>query len=333
MKALVTGGGGFLGVAICARLLARGVETVSYSRQPHAKLDALGAVQRQGDITDRAALGSALQGVDCVFHVAAKVGMSGTAAEFMRVNVEGTRALLDACRASGVRHLVFTSSPSVVFDGQDQDGIDESAPYPRRYLADYPRTKALAEQLVLAAAREGLIRAVALRPHLIWGPGDPHLVPGVLAAARQGRLALIGGGDKLVDAVYVDNAADAHLAAMDKLMGSGDEVVGRAFFVTNHEPWPMRRILNGILAAAGLPQVQRRVPAWIAYSAGAVLEGLHGTLGRDGEPKMTRFIARQLATAHWYDPKAARELLGYRPRVTMEEGLARLRAALAAGGG
>lgn len=331
MKALVTGGGGFLGAAICARLVARGVETVSYSRQVHSKLDALGVEQRRGDIGDREALGRALQGVGCVFHVAAKVGMSGSAAEFLRVNVEGTRVLLDACRERGVRHLIFTSSPSVVFDGEDQDGIDESAPYPRRYLADYPRTKALAEQLVLAAAREGRIRAVALRPHLIWGPGDPHLVPGVLAAARGGRLALIGGGDKLVDAVYVDNAADAHVMAMDKLMAGGDEVVGRAFFITNHEPWPMSRIVNGILAAAGLPQVQRRVPAWIAYSVGAVLEGMHGKLKRDGEPKMTRFIARQLATAHWYDPKAAREVLGYRPSVTMEEGFVRLAAALTVG--
>lgn len=329
MRALVTGGGGFLGTTICARLMDLGIPTISYSRSRHAHLHALGVTQVLGDVTDGATLKRALTGVNCVFHTAAKVGVSGRASEFERVNVEGTRQLLQACRELEIQRLVFTSSPSVVFNGRDQNGIDETTPYPRRFLADYPRTKAQAERLVLETALSGHIRAVALRPHLIWGPDDPHLVARIVAAAKAGRLAFVGSGEQLVDAVYVDNAADAHITAMLKLFEPGDSIVGRAFFITNQEPWPIRRIVNSILAAAKLPEVRRRVSPWFGYLAGAGLELAYHLLEREDEPPMTRFVARQLATAHWYNPTAARDILGYRPRVSMSEGFERLAKAFA----
>lgn len=324
MKALVTGGGGFLGAAICSRLLKDGIEPISYSRQHHASLARLGIMQIAGDITDQAALNKAMLGVDRVFHVAAKVGVSGKAQDFERINIEGTRSVLAACERRGISQLVFTSSPSVVFDGRDQVGLDESTAYPKKFLAHYPRTKAIAEQMVLKAAAERRLRAVALRPHLIWGPGDPHLVPGILRAAQTKRLALIGDGQKLVDTVYIDNAADAHILAMNKLAASDHKINGQAFFVTNQDPWPMRRIINAILAAAGLSEVSRQIPPWLAYAVGGIQELIHGAIRSDQEPAMTRFVARQLATAHWYNPRAASELLGYRPQVSMEQGFERL---------
>lgn len=328
MKVLVTGGGGFLGAAICSRLVRNGIETLSYSRQEHASLVKLGVRQICGDICDQAALYQALDNVDCVFHVAAKVGVSGAAREFERINIEGTHNVLEACKQRGVSRLVFTSSPSVVFDGRDQDGLDESTSYPTKFLAHYPRTKAIAEDMVLTAARLGHIRAVALRPHLIWGPGDPHLVPNVLAAARKGRLALVGSGSKLVDTVYIDNAADAHVLAMQQLSAAEPVVQGRAFFVTNQEPWPMRRVINSILQAGGLPEVHKRVPSQVAYLLGAVNELVYHVGKLSGEPAMTRFVARQLATAHWYNPTAAQVLLGYRPRISMAQGFELLSAHL-----
>ena len=333
MRVLITGGGGFLGTKICARLTALAIPTISYSRHRYPHLQELGITQVVGDIADGAGLKHALVGIDCVFHVAAKVGVSGNPLEFERTNVEGTLRLIEACRETGVGRMVFTSSPSVVFDGRDQNGIDETAPYPQRYLADYPRTKAHAERLVLDAVRAGQLRAVALRPHLIWGPGDPHLVARVLKAAKAGRLSLVGDGENLVDAVYVDNAADAHITAMLKLFESEQVVNGKVFFITNHDPWPLRRLVNEILAAARLPQVHRSVSPWLAYFAGTALEYAYHLLEREDEPPITRFVARQLATAHWYNPAASRDVLGYRPMVSMAEGFQQLSRALSVADG
>ncbi len=322
MNALVTGGGGFLGGAIVRRLRARGdaVRSLSRGRYPH--LDALGVTQFQGDVADAAAVETAAAGCDAVFHVAAKAGVGGRYAEYHRANVTGTENVLAACRRHGVRRLVYTSSPSVVFNGRDMAGVNESAPYPAHYDAHYPRTKALAEQLVLGANGPDLA-TVSLRPHLIWGPGDNHLIPRIVARARAGRLRRVGTASKLIDSTYIDNAADAHLLAADRLV-PGSPVAGKAYFLSQGEPVPLWDLVNRILAAAGLPPVTRSVPSAVAYAAGCALEAAYAVLRLRGEPPLTRFLARELSTAHWFDLSAARRDLGYEPGVSLDAGLRRL---------
>lgn len=328
MIALVTGGGGFLGGAIVRQLRARGDAVRSFSRGDYPALRALGVDTIRGDLADGHALASAVAGCDVVFHVAALANLTGPYRAFYEANVVGTRHVVEACRRAGVRRLVFTSSPSVVFAGRDQEGVNEDAPYPEVFLAHYPRTKAEAERLVLDANGPGLA-TVALRPHLIWGPGDTHLVPGLVARARAGRLRLVGSGEKRVDSVYIDNAAAAHLLAADRLAPQlGNPVAGRAYFITNGEPLPLRDLIHRILDAAGAPRVTRHVPPWLAVGAGAVLEALAWVRGAREDPAITRFAARQLATAHWFDLSAARRDLGYEPRVSIDEGMQRLRESL-----
>lgn len=326
MRALVTGGGGFLGGAIVRRLVDRGDSVRSLARGDYPELRALGVETIRGDVADLGAVARAVDGCDVVFHVAAKAGIWGPRAEFHRANVEGTRAVLDACRSRGVAKLVYTSSPSVVHGGGDQEGVDESAPYPARFDSPYPETKAEAERMVLGADGDGL-STVALRPHLIWGPGDNHLVPRIIARAKAGRLRRVGDRPNRVDSTYIDDAAEAHLLAADRL-GPGSIVAGRAFFLSQGEPWPLWDLVNGILNAAHLPPVTRSVSPAVARMAGAVLEVAHRALRLPGEPIMTRFLARQLSTAHWFDISAARRDLGYRPSVSIEEGLRRLERSL-----
>ena len=326
MNALVTGGGGFLGGAIVRRLADRGDRVRSLSRGRYPALDALGVEQIQGDVADAAAVGAAVAGCDIVFHVAAKAGVWGPYAEYHRANVVGTHNVLSACRKQGVRRLVYTSSPSVIFDGRDMEGVDESVPYPKRYDAAYPKTKAEAERLVLAANGAELA-TVALRPHLIWGPGDNHLMPRILERGRAGRLRRIGRANKRIDATYIDNAADAHLLAADRL-SPGSPVAGRGYFISNGEPIPLWDLVNRILAADGVAPVTRTIPVWLAYTAAWLLETAYAALRRRDEPPLTRFVVRELTTAHWFDLTAARRDLGYEPKVSMEEGLRRLAAFL-----
>jgi nucleoside-diphosphate-sugar epimerase len=325
MKILVTGGGGFLGKALVRALVARGEAVRSFSRGSYPELDTLGVECVQGDLQDYAAVRQAVVGCEAVFHVAAKAGVWGAYQEYYAANVTGTENILRACQELGIRYLVYTSSPSVVFDGADQDGVDESAPYPKDFLAHYPKTKAIAERLVIAA-NSAKLATVSLRPHLIWGPGDNHLVPRILQLGAKGRIRFIGAPGKKVDTVYIDNAVEAHLLAFDRLLHEPAKVAGKSYFVTNQEPWANEDIVNGFLAAGGLPQVTKRVSTRFAYTAGAVLETAFKLLGRQDDPPMTRFVARQLSTAHWYNPKAVREDLGYHPKVSMREGLRRLEA-------
>jgi nucleoside-diphosphate-sugar epimerase len=323
MKALVTGGGGFLGGAIVRLLQARGDEVASFSRGDYLALTAAGVTQFRGDLAEGGpALDAALAGRSIVFHVAARPGIWGPEAEYHRANVVATEQVIAACRRMGVGRLVFTSSPSVVFNGKDQENIDESTPYPTHYHAPYPRTKAQAERLVLAANGPGLA-TVSLRPHLIWGPGDNHLVPRLIARARAGQLRRVGHRPCLVDTTWIDNAAQAHLDAADRL-APGSAPTGKAYFISNGEPVPLWEMVDRLLAAAGLPPVKRTVPAPLAYAAGAVLEMVHSALRLPGEPRMTRFVARELSTAHWFDLTAARRDLGYAPKVSVAVGLQRL---------
>ena len=326
MTVLVTGGGGFLGGAIVEQLLARGETVRSISRGAYPALEARGVACIRGDLADAAAVAKAVEGCDVVFHVAAKAGVWGDYDDYFQANVTATRNVIEACRAYGVPRLVYTSTPSVTFDGEDEDGVDESTPYATQFLCHYAATKAQAEQEVLAANSADLA-TVALRPHLIWGPGDNHLVPRLIARAKAGKVKIVGKGGNLVDATYIDNAAAAHLAAMEHL-APGAACAGRAYYISNGEPIAMDALLNQILAAAGLPPITKKIPAAAAYAVGAAMEKTYKMLGKTEEPIMTRFVARQLATAHWFDISAARRDLGYEPGVRMAEGMARLAASL-----
>jgi nucleoside-diphosphate-sugar epimerase len=272
---------------------------------------------------DVAAVRRAVEGCDVVFHAAAKPGVWGNYREYFNTNVVGTENVVVACRDARVTRLVYTSSPSVVHSGGDLEGANETLPYPQHFEAHYPRTKAIAERKVLEANGPEL-GTVSLRPHLIWGPGDNHIVPMIVEQGRAGRLRRIGSQSKRVDAVYIDNAAHAHVLAADRLEPESP-IAGKAYFIAQGEPIPVWDLVNKILAAAGLPPVVRSVPFAVAYAAGASLEAIYTLCRLPGEPPMTRFVARQLSTAHWFDLSAAKRDLGYEPVVSMEEGLRRLR--------
>lgn len=323
---LVTGGGGFLGSAIVALLRERGLSVRSISRRRYERLDDWGVDQIQGDIAEAGAVSSAVEGCQAVFHVAAKAGIWGPEEEYRRINVDGTKNVISACRAHGVRKLIHTSSPSVVFHGEDLEGIDESAPYADRYEAAYPETKAIAEKLAIQANDDALA-VVVLRPHLIWGPGDNNILPRIYARARAGRLFRIGRENPLIDLTYIDNAAEAHLLAADRL-DIGSPIAGKVYFIAQGEPVPLWDMVDRFLDIAGLPPVRKTVPRSLAIGLGWFLEACFRALRLPGEPRMTRFLARELSTAHWYDLTAARRDLGYAPRVSIEEGLGRLAASL-----
>ena len=326
MKALVTGGGGFLGSVIVRKLRERGDEVRSFSRGSYVALEELEVESVRGDLADESAVMEAARGCDIVFHVAGKAGVWGPAESYYRTNVVGTDNVLNACAAASIDRLVYTSTPSVTFAGTDQIGVDESEPYPERYLNEYAHTKSIAERRVLA--RNGVdLATVSLRPHLIWGPGDPHLVPRILERARSGKLRLLGDRPNAVDSVYVDNAADAHILAGDRL-APGSAIAGKAYFITQGEPMPLAELINRILAAGGLPSVERRISPGLAYFLGALMERVYGFLRIQHEPPMTRFVARQLSTAHWFDISAARRDLGYVPAVSLNEGMERLAKSL-----
>lgn len=326
---LVTGGRGFLGGAIVKMLHEKGDKVRSLARHHSSALEKMGVEQFIGDLSDRDFVNSAVSGCDLVYHVAAKAGVWGQYDDFYRSNVIGTQNILAACRQAGVRRLVYTSSPSVVFDGGNMEGVDESVPYPDNFHAYYPQTKALAEQQVLAA-NDDQLATVALRPHLIWGPGDNHLVPRILERGRKGQLRKIGRGNNLVDTIYIDNAARAHLQAATNL-APGSVVAGKAYFIANDEPLPLWDIVNRILAAGNVPPVTRTISPGLAYAVGAIVESAYRFFHLQGEPRMTRFVAQELATAHWFDLSAAKNDFGYRPEVSVDEGLRRLQSWLQQG--
>jgi nucleoside-diphosphate-sugar epimerase len=284
---------------------------------------------RQGDLADAGAVIGAARDCDLVFHVAAKAGIWGPYGEYYQTNVVGTQNVIAACRHCQIRRLVYTSSPSVIFDGRDMEGVNESAPYPRHFEASYPKSKAMAEQLVLQANDKDLA-TVALRPHLIWGPGDNHLIPRIIARAKAGTLRRMGNKINLVDCVYVDNAAHAHLLAAERLW-PGSPVAGKAYFISQGDPRPLWELIGLILQAAGLPPVKQTISPALAYTAGWFYETAHRILRIKSEPKLTRFLVRELSTAHWFDISAARRDLGYEPKISIEEGIAHVKSWLKTG--
>ncbi len=318
--ALVTGGTGFLGRWLVARLLADGRKVTVLGRTPAPDLEAEGVRFIRASLDDADAVRAACAGIETVFHTAAKVGVWGRYDDFFRTNVLGTRALLAGCREHGVQRLIYTSTPSVVYNDASLANANESLPLTTRCPSPYPLTKAIAEREVLAA-NSATLRTVALRPHLIWGVGDPHLVPRVLARARAGKLRIIGDGKNRVDLVHVENAVDAHLLAEAALRKPDAAAAGRAYFITNGEPVSLWDWINELLVALGEPPVTRKTSLGAARAAGAICEALWSVLPLRAEPPLTRFVATELAKDHWFDITAARRDLGYEPKVTMAAGL------------
>ena len=318
---LVTGGGGFLGSHIVRRLLARGDAVRVLGRRPYPELAALGADCRQADIRDQRAVRKAVAGCRAVIHAAGLPGMSSLEEPFHSINFLGARNVLDAAMAAGARKFVLTSTPSVVYAGRDINGGDESLPYPKKFISPYAASKAGAEKLALG--RNGDEFAVmALRPHLMFGPGDTQLLPKMLLRARTGGLRRVGNGKNLISVCYVENAAQAHLLALDRLK-PGSPVAGRVYFINEPEPVNCWDFINRLLTGSGLPEIGKSVPAAAAHLAGWLLETVHRALGRPEDPPMTRFLAGQLARNHWFRVDRARRELGWEPEVGLEEALRR----------
>jgi nucleoside-diphosphate-sugar epimerase len=323
MKALVTGAGGFLGQYVVEQLLARGDTVRGVARNRYPDLERLGVEFLQGDLRDEPFARKACEGMDAVFHVAGVAGIWGPWQHFYSINTVATANIVAACRAHHVPKLVYSSSPSVTFDGSDQEGVDESVPYPTRWLCHYPHSKALGEQIVLESDGRDGVHCCALRPHLIWGPRDRHLIPRLLDRARSGQLRRVGDGANLVDMVFVENAAAAHLQAADAL-DEGSPACGRAYFISQGEPVNCWEWIDEILVTAGLRPIKKSISFAAAWRAGAAMEAAYWLLRLQSEPRMTRFLAAQLAKHHYFDIRRAREDFGYAPQISTEEGMRRL---------
>lgn len=322
-KILVTGYGGFLGAEVTRQLLAAGYRVRGLARSTYPELQSLGVEAVRGDVADRQTALSACAGCDAIVHTAAKAGVWGAWSEYYRINTQATSHLLEGAHQHNVAAFVHCSSPSVTFAGTPQAGVDESVPYPDRWLCAYPHTKALAEQAVLAAAGVGRVRTCALRPHLIWGPGDPHLFPRVIQRARRGRLRRVGSGNNLIDVVHVSGAARAHVQAVEKLLAGDSQLNGQALFLSDGEPIACWEWISCILRAADVPVPQRAISYATAYRLGGLLEAVYSTLRIRREPPMTRFVAAQLAMDHYFDIGRARRLLDYEPNVDRDAELSR----------
>ncbi|NII42494.1 nucleoside-diphosphate-sugar epimerase [Curtobacterium flaccumfaciens] len=321
MRVLVTGASGFLGRAVAAAVRDAGHEVRTFQRRPSG-VD--GVTDVLGTMTDPAAVRSAVADVEAVVHLAAKVSLAGDPADFERVNIEGTRDLLAAARDAGATRFVFVSSPSVAHTGASIAGDDATPASPGTARGDYARTKAAAERLALGADAPGFA-VVAVRPHLVWGPGDEQLVGRIVDRARRGRLPVLDSGAALIDTCYVDNAATAMVAALHR----AEDVHGRAYVVTNGEPRPVGELLAGICTASGVAAPRRHVPAAIARVAGSLVEAVWRIRPGTDEPPMTRFLAEQLSTAHWFDQRRTRADLRWSPSVSVDQGLRALAAAAA----
>ena len=323
MRVLVTGANGFLGSHIVKQLLQHGQQVRAMTRRKNDALRSLNVECVNGDVRDLDSILYATRDIDVVYHTAAISGIWGSWKKFHSTNTVGTRNVVEACDQNKVKKLVYTSSPSVVFNGEHQINANESLPYPRRWLCHYPHSKALAEQYVLQANEISGLMTCALRPHLIWGPGDQHLIPRLVQRARSRQLRRVGDGGNQVDNIYVENAAMAHIQAAEA-MEHGSRVCGSAYFLSQGDPVNCWGWINDILELAGLPRVKKSISFFWAYKLGATLEGYHEMMNIETEPRMTRFLAAQLAKSHYYDISRAKNDFGYHPHVSTEEGMKRL---------
>ncbi len=318
MRTLVTGGGGFLGRYIVEQLLDRGDSVTVFARGAYPELEKIGVTLVRGDIQDADAIIRACKGMDVVFHVAAKAGIWGTWASFYEPNVVGTENVIQACVVNNVPKLVYTSSPSVIFDGQPQEGVDESCPYPQHYKSLYAQTKAIAEQKVIAANDSARLLTTSLRPHFIWGPRDTHILPGLLSRARAKKLIQVGPGTNKKDLAYVEDVARAHLLAADALEPDSP-VAGSVYFISQDEPVLFWLWVEELMQDLGLPGIQRRIPLPVAQLLGSVMEGVYKILGLKGEPLLTRFLVDEMGQSQYYDISRAKQDFGYRPQFSMTE--------------
>ena len=321
VQVLVTGGGGFVGSCLVKQLLTQNAKVRVIGRNHYPEISRLGAECIVGDIADYDDMRGACDGCEIVFHVASLAGIWGSWTDYKRTNIDGTYNLLHLCHKAGVSNLVYTSTPSVVFNGVDISGGDERLPYAEKFLCHYARSKAIAEQAVLSANSRAL-RTCALRPHLIWGPGDPHLLPRLIEAGRKGRLRIVGDGSNLVDISYVDNVAHAHLLAAKNLQGSAT-ASGQAYFISQGEPVNLWKWINELFSRLGVPEVRKQISFSGGRFIGAVQEIVFRLLPIDREPTMTRFLAEQLAKDHYFSLDKCKRDLGYSPIVSMEQGFSR----------
>lgn len=319
MKIIVTGAGGFLGRNLSAALLSEGHRVWNFSRQNHPTLRAMGVETICGNLQNEADVASAFKGMDAVFHVASRVGIWGDYNEYYRTNVIGTENVIKACRANGITKLIYTSTPSVVFDGGDICGADETKPYARKFYNDYSRTKTTAEQAVLQANDETL-STVALRPHQVIGPDDPHLVPRLVNAAKLGRLKIVGNGRNMVDVTYIQNAVDAHILAFEKLSPQSP-VAGQAYFIGQERPVVLWDFINEILRCYNMPPITKKVPAGVAFNIGLFFESWYRLFQINGEPPMTRFVALQFSRSHYFSHEKAKNDFGYDPKISIDQAL------------
>ncbi len=327
VKALVTGANGFLGSYIVKQLLDRKYNVRTLTRRRHDVMSAMNLESFHGDIRDIDLIERAFDDVDVVFHTAAISGIWGDWKKFHANNTVGTRNVVECCLRHGVSRLVYTSSPSVTFTGDHQINQDETAPYARQWLCNYPKSKALAEQHVLDSNDPAELMTCALRPHLIWGPGDRHLIPRIIQKARLKQLRRVGDGTNQIDTTYVENAAHAHILAAEA-MHRDSPVCGSAYFISQGEPVNCWGFINEVLSIAGIPKVKAKISYYWAYRLGAMMETWHEMTSNDKEPRMTRFLAAQLAKSHYFDISRARQDFGYQPIVSHEEGMKRLQASL-----
>ncbi len=318
MKVLVTGGGGFIGKALIKSLLANHYVVHNFSRKAYPELETWGVRNHIGSVSDYKAVLKASQGVDIIFHVAAKAGVWGNYNDFYKTNVIGTKNIIEACQENSIDKLVFTSSASVVFDGHDICGGNETLPYPTKSLSHYTSTKAIAEQIVLAA-NSSKLKTIALRPHIVWGPGDNHIIPGLLKRARNNSLLLIEDGNYKIDATYIDNVIEAHLKAIDYLTDKSKSG-GKAFFISNDETITIRNFFNKILEAHNLPPVSKSIPKSIAFVLATALESFYNLFRINSEPRTTRFLVHEMSSHHWFDISEAKTELGYQPKISINEG-------------
>ncbi|MEE1617259.1 NAD-dependent epimerase/dehydratase family protein [Brachybacterium sp. J153] len=319
MKVLVTGASGMLGGAVASLLRDRGAEVSAFQRRPAG---IPGVTDVRGDLTDAEDVRRAVDGVDAVVHLAAKVSISGPEEEYRAINIGGTSHVVEALRARGGGALVNVSSPSVAHLGRAIEGLDATPADPERARGPYSRTKASAELLAMAADGSDGLLVTSVRPHIVWGPGDTQLVGRIVDRAASGRLPLLDEGMALIDTTYVDNAASAIVAALDRI----EDVHGESFVVTNGEPRTVRDVFHGWCDAAGVPRPRLRVPGAAARLAGRVIERLWEVRPGTDEPPMTEFLAEQMSTAHWFDQRRTQERLHWRPEVSLDEGNERLAA-------
>jgi len=323
-RVLVTGGGGFVGSHIVRQLLERGVECLVLGRNSYPEMEEQGVTCLTGDICDASFVNESFHDVDTVFHVAALAGIWGKWEDYYRINVQGTENVIDACLKNNVQNLVYTSTPSVVFNGQDIVNGDEQLPYADKFLCHYAKSKVMAEKLVLKSdSLNGNFKACAIRPHLVWGPGDPHLIPRLLERGRQGQLKKVGNCTNLVDISYVENVAEAHILAALNLDTEGT-AAGKAYFISQGEPVNLWQWIDELFERKKVPPIRSRVPFFLAYAAGGVLEALHHVFAPGKEPRMTRFVAEQLAKSHCFSIARAQKDFGYTVRVSTSDGMDRL---------